>query len=59
MSGVQLFADYECIEVVGELIVYDLPITSPYEQITFVLDNDETFTEGYLSYDALIKYVNK
>lgn len=57
LSGVQLFADYECIEVVGELIVYDLPITSPYEQITFVFDNDETFTDGYLSYDTLIKYV--
>lgn len=59
LLGVQLFAEHECIEVVGELILYDLPIDSSGDHITFEFPDGSSLTEAYLSYDMLSKYVTK
>ena len=59
LSGVQLFAEHECVEVVGELMLYDLPIENANDYITFTFPDGTSLTNAYLSYDMLSKYVTK
>lgn len=59
LSGIQLFAEYECIEVVGELILYDLPIENAHDYIIFEFSDGTSLTNAYLSYDMLSKYATK
>ena len=59
VSGVQLFEEHECIEVVGEIMLYDLPIENPNDYIIFEFSDGTSLTNAYLSYDMLSKYATK
>lgn len=59
LSGVQLFEEHECIEVVGEIMLYDLPIENPNDYVIFEFPDGTSLTNAYLSYDMLSQYATK